>query len=431
MASSRLSSIFRHNAEVIFFVLISILIQCIRSSIHVDEGRYLSSAYEMYQSGNYLIPHLNGIPYSHKPPLLFWITCLFWKALGVSDFVARLIPIISTAITAIIVRKISDRQASSLFLSTGLIFIWSQFYMFDCLMMMWVSLGWYGLITRRFYLLSLAVTCGLLTKGPVVFVYLIPAAVFFKTPTIRGFLAGLIIPLVWLSLALLFGDPAYREAIVWKQTAGRLVNSFHHQRGWWFYLVVFPLMFLPWIAMPKLWLRSGLSDFQKRILKASLVSFIVFQAISCKQIQYLLPLIPILMVVISQRLVIPRLRIIAVGSVVFFMGIMVGIDGQIQRRYPIAQIANYVQTDLPFTVVTHRYRGELGFALKKTQIRILSEEEFAQKPLQNQLIIYTKNPQYYPKPVYSAEQKSGHYILIVDPSITPVVNSGSLTIRHP
>ena len=39
----------------------------------VDETRYASVAWEMWLRGDFLVPYINGEPYSHKPPLLFWL----------------------------------------------------------------------------------------------------------------------------------------------------------------------------------------------------------------------------------------------------------------------------------------------------------------------------------------------------------------------
>lgn len=47
-----------------------------------DEGRYVSVAWEMIRSGNWLVPTLDGLPYFHKPPLFYWLTA---AALSVSD----------------------------------------------------------------------------------------------------------------------------------------------------------------------------------------------------------------------------------------------------------------------------------------------------------------------------------------------------------
>lgn len=414
------------NAEVFLFILISLAIQIFRSSIHVDEGRYLSSAFEMYSSGNYLVPHLNGVPYHHKPPMLLWITNLLWAVLGISEFIARLIPIISTVLTSIIIRSIANRQAQFMFLATGFVFIWSQFYMFDNLMMLWVSLGWYALVKNRVIFLSFAVTCGLLTKGPALFIYLIPLAFFLKRPMIFGFLGGIVVPLLWLGLALMYGDEGYREAILWKQTAGRMVNSFHHQRGWWFYLVMFPIILLPWVAIPKLWKNHQFSDSHKAVLKAITTTFLIFQLISCKQIHYLLPMLPMAMVIISDRLHLQyRQRIFLIGMAIY-CGILILSEYLIQHRYPFYHVARFIDSTKPVTVVTHRYRGELGFLLRQPTINVMSEEGYNRVPqTAGQFIIFTEQLDLYPNAIAVFEQKAGHYLLVVMPESTRALNSAT------
>lgn len=57
----------------------------------IDETRYLSVAWEMWQHQSFLLPLLNGEAYSHKPPLLFWLIQLGWWLFGASDWVARLV----------------------------------------------------------------------------------------------------------------------------------------------------------------------------------------------------------------------------------------------------------------------------------------------------------------------------------------------------
>ncbi|MBX3457567.1 MAG: hypothetical protein KF820_04310 [Candidatus Paracaedibacteraceae bacterium] len=412
------------NVEVFLFILISLGIQIFRQSIHVDEGRYLSSAFEMYSSGNYLIPHLNGVPYHHKPPMLLWITNLLWAVFGVSEFVARLIPIFSTVLASIIIRSIADRQAQLMFLATGFVFAWSQFYMFDTLMMLWVSLGWYALVKNRILFLSFAVTCGLLTKGPVLFIYLIPLAFFLKRPMIFGFLGGVVVPLLWLGLALVYGDEGYREAILWKQTAGRMVNSFHHQRGWWFYLVMFPVILLPWVAIPKLWQKHPFSESHKTILKAITTTFLIFQFISCKQIHYLLPMLPMAMIIISDRLQLQYRQRVFLISMAIYCGILILSEYLIQQRYPFHHVAHFVDSTKPVTVVTHRYRGELGFLLRQPTINVMSEEDYNRVPqTAGQFIIFTEQLDLYPNAIAVFERKAGHYLLVVVPESTRALNS--------
>ncbi|GDY14199.1 hypothetical protein LBMAG53_30770 [Planctomycetota bacterium] len=60
-----------------------------RPVLPVDELRYLAVAWEMHLSGNWLVPTLDGQPYSHKPPLLFWLINLGWLVLGPVEWWAR------------------------------------------------------------------------------------------------------------------------------------------------------------------------------------------------------------------------------------------------------------------------------------------------------------------------------------------------------
>src|SRR2546428_13485046 len=57
-----------------------------------DEGRYAEIAREMVASGDYVVPHLFSIPYLEKPPLLYWLTALSFRALGENEIAARLVP---------------------------------------------------------------------------------------------------------------------------------------------------------------------------------------------------------------------------------------------------------------------------------------------------------------------------------------------------
>ena len=51
----------------------------------------MSVAWEMWLRGDYLVPHLNGTAYSHKPPLLFWLINAGWTIFGINDFWPRII----------------------------------------------------------------------------------------------------------------------------------------------------------------------------------------------------------------------------------------------------------------------------------------------------------------------------------------------------
>ena len=47
-----------------------------------DEGRYGEIGRWMLQSGDWLTPRLNGIPFFHKPPYLYWLEALSLATFG-------------------------------------------------------------------------------------------------------------------------------------------------------------------------------------------------------------------------------------------------------------------------------------------------------------------------------------------------------------
>jgi 4-amino-4-deoxy-L-arabinose transferase-like glycosyltransferase len=61
-----------------------------RKLLNPDEGRYAEIPREMVASGDWLTPRLNDLKYFEKPPLQYWATAVAYKALGQSDFAARL-----------------------------------------------------------------------------------------------------------------------------------------------------------------------------------------------------------------------------------------------------------------------------------------------------------------------------------------------------
>jgi 4-amino-4-deoxy-L-arabinose transferase-like glycosyltransferase len=70
-----------------------------RPLLPVDETRYASVAWEMWSHGDFLVPTLNGEPYSHKPPLYFWLIHAGWWLFGVHEWVLRCIaPLIALCI---------------------------------------------------------------------------------------------------------------------------------------------------------------------------------------------------------------------------------------------------------------------------------------------------------------------------------------------
>ena len=55
--------------------------------------RTLAVAWEMWAHGHWLVPHINGDPYSEKVPLLFWMIHAGWAVFGVNDVWPRILEV--------------------------------------------------------------------------------------------------------------------------------------------------------------------------------------------------------------------------------------------------------------------------------------------------------------------------------------------------
>src|SRR5947207_837434 len=80
----------------------------------IDETRYLSVGWEMWHRGDLLVPHLNGTPYSDKPPLLFWLMQAGWSVFGVNEWWPRLVPslfALGSLFRAVVVGRIGAPRA--------------------------------------------------------------------------------------------------------------------------------------------------------------------------------------------------------------------------------------------------------------------------------------------------------------------------------
>jgi 4-amino-4-deoxy-L-arabinose transferase-like glycosyltransferase len=65
-------------------------------------------ARNMVDSGDWVIPHLNGVPYIEKAPLPYWLIAICYLVLGVHDWVAR----IPTALAAVLLCFVTARYGA-------------------------------------------------------------------------------------------------------------------------------------------------------------------------------------------------------------------------------------------------------------------------------------------------------------------------------
>lgn len=319
---------------------LAVLAALTRFPLPIDETRYLTVAWEMWQRGDFLVPHLNGETYSHKPPLLFWLFHAGWKLFGVNAWWPRLVPALAALVLLWVVRDLGQRlwpshpkvaATAPLLLGGSAFFLaFSGFIMFDLLLAALVALAaraswrmgesanpWWPALVAGFWG-GLAI----LAKGPVTLVFLVPLWLvgpwWRRDPRARGwrwwgavglaFVVAAAVPLAWALPAAAAGGQAYAEAILLKQTSERMVQSFAHQRPFWYYGLFLPLLWMPWVLWPRAWQAlatvAGVRDAAGRFLWGwLLLPLLVMSLVSGKQPQYLLPLMAPLALLMARGLV--------------------------------------------------------------------------------------------------------------------------------
>ncbi|TPQ27089.1 ArnT family glycosyltransferase [Methylomonas koyamae] len=351
-----------------------------RAPIPIDETRYLSVAWEMWLRSDFLVPYLNGHTYSHKPPLLFWLIQLGWGLFGVNDWWPRLVGPLAALGNLLLVRCLAatlwpeQREAAALapWVLAGTL-LWTLFAtstMFDILLTDCVMLGMLGLLivangrVRKGWLyFGLAIGLGLLTKGPVIFLHLLPTALFVRfwhtdakalgaawwAGLLAAVLLGASLALAWALPAAQAGGQEYADAILWHQTADRTVGTKIHTRPFFWYLQFLPLLLFPWLFWPRLWagLRQGLNgDNGLKFSAIWLVSvFVLFSALPSKQLHYLIPMLPAFALVTARVLSRKRLACsIAAESVLPVLFALIGIFLMILPQVPGLAKLHWVQT---------------------------------------------------------------------------------------
>jgi 4-amino-4-deoxy-L-arabinose transferase-like glycosyltransferase len=285
--------------------------------------RTLTVAWEMWQMGDWLVPHQNGLPYSHKAPLLYWMIHAGWAVGGVSDVWPRILEVLlSTAnlwLVALLARNLFpqrplvERLAPWVLAGMLFWFLYSLQIMYDLLVAACALVSLLGLTRRdarggfspNWALVAVGLWLGLLAKGPVALLHL--AFPLLLGPwwndaaraDRRGWygrvavavLVALALFALWVVPVAILGGEVYRQDLLVTQTAGRVIAAFDHSRPPWWYLTVLPLLLFPWIFWTTTWRGLALrGEPGLRFLALWLLpTLLVFSAVSGKQAYYVLP----------------------------------------------------------------------------------------------------------------------------------------------
>ncbi len=246
-----------------------------------EEGRYVSVAWEMIRSGNWLVPTQDGLPFFDKPPLFYWLTALSMQAFGTNAAAARFAPLLGAMLGGLGLYFISRQWAgeriarwTSLVLATMPFFFGgAQFANLDMLvagfMALAVVLSAHAVLLRRaerrhrgamvaawaaagFGVLAKGLI-GIVLPGFVVIVWLLATRQPRRLLVLLSPLGLLLFALVvvpWF-VAVQMQYPGFAHYFFVYQHFERFAaGGFNNVHPWWFFAAILPLMTLPW----SLWL---------------------------------------------------------------------------------------------------------------------------------------------------------------------------------
>jgi 4-amino-4-deoxy-L-arabinose transferase-like glycosyltransferase len=257
----------------------------IRDPWPADEPRFAAVARDMVLSHEWLFPRVGGDLYQDKPPLFFWLLAIGYSLTG-SVKASFLIPSFLAAGSVLFLvydlgRRLVGRAAG--FAAGILVCATLQFVVtmrgaqIDPLLCFFTTLSLYALLRHLllgpawgwYALGGFAAGLGVITKG-VGFLPLLLLIPFFLMRRFRwknlpvidaggwrwwlaplAMFAGISLWFVPMLLAVAAHGPgeysAYRDEILFRQTVGRYAASWHHVKGWYYFILeVIPPLWLPW-----------------------------------------------------------------------------------------------------------------------------------------------------------------------------------------
>jgi 4-amino-4-deoxy-L-arabinose transferase-like glycosyltransferase len=271
-----------------------------------DETKYAQVIREMRATGAFFLPTLGGAPFTHKPPLHFWMIDLLTFPLGVYSMWAFVLP---SLIAFLFLLWLMWRMGGPLaaFICATSLMMWgsAQSARMDISFTALIVLGVWMLRQER--LLPAAVAFGIATliKGPIapvigIVLFLLEAwrqKRFPRVNYIAPIAAMIVIPLLWFVPAMLMGGPAYTHEVIVKQAVGRAVGAWVHTAPPWFYVLHLPGILFPWFFVAIAALR-GANRFYLSWIAAVLVPY---SLMSSKLDVYMMAMIPAVALMIAER----------------------------------------------------------------------------------------------------------------------------------
>ncbi len=329
-----------------------------------DEARLALNAWEMHESGHFLVTTFQGEPdlWNTKPPLMIWLQVLSMKLLGVNELAVRLPAALAALATILVIGaycwRILQRPTLGLFailtlLTTpgyihkhvsrtgdydALLILWLTLFLLSCFQLTQTSESRRYNRLLRFTALWLALA--VLTKSVAGLLFLPAVGIYFvwkkewprlfKTPAFYQALA------LFLGLTLgYYGwrevvQPSYLEAVWNNEWGGRYLQVLedHGAPFGYYFENIWKEHFLPWLfflplAIALAWRSSRLDRTFLQFLLLAISSFLLIISLSKSKLEwYDAPIYPLLALVVGLGLEIVYVKIKTEWSTNTFLGLL-------------------------------------------------------------------------------------------------------------
>ena len=252
----------------------------------VDEGAFSEATREMFERGDFLSTFLNGAPRYDKPILIYWLQAASVLAFGQNEFAFRFPSALAAALWCHAVAVFGAPrlgQRAALFgcgiAATSLgVFVIGRAATADSLLNLLIALtlfdAWRHIermssgtaagSNAALYRAYLWIALGVLTKGPVA--VLVPAATVFLYALLggsafrlqaalrmffdaRGWIILVIVAAPWYAAALAIHGRDFIDGFLLRHNVERFTGTLQgHSGSAFYYVLMVPLLLLPWLA---------------------------------------------------------------------------------------------------------------------------------------------------------------------------------------
>lgn len=299
-----------------------------------SEDRWAEITREMFLSGDFFHPTINGDPYFDKPLLTYWLIALFsWMTGGLSEWTVR----VPSAASGLLVlwatvslgsrlwSEKTGRIAGWILLTTYGILFWSRTACADMenLAAIIIAVAWYWARRERpgfstFLIFYLICFLGSQTKGlaalavPVVAV--LPDVMrekqwkrIFSFPHLLALCTGAAVyaaPFIYSGMTRgHYGQSGI--SLVFRENILRYFHPFDHREPFYAYFRYLPELFLPWTPLLLIALGSTFVSFRKLdrrtrwLSEAIVLIFLFFTCSGARRSYYILPILPFCALLVS------------------------------------------------------------------------------------------------------------------------------------